>query len=181
MPKRTRRLTAGVTGGLVLSTVLGIAPGDADVAHFPDRVGETRTSLDVWSVKVDNASWDRGKVVVAVQQDQLLNGDELRVYLDTRRRNAGPEYLLSAMWRSEYAIRRVPGWNWRKGDVISWRCANPSGNQRTDRWRVAFSRRCLGFPGQVRISVRIGAFVPGEGKVFDWAPGWRRLTPWVRR
>jgi hypothetical protein len=181
MRKRTRRLTAGVIGGLALSTVLGIAPGYADVARFPDRVGETRTSLDVWSVKVDNASRDRGKVVVVVQQDQLFIGDSLSIYLDTRRRNAGPEYLLGAGMGTDWTMRRVPGWNWRKGHVISWRCSNLSGNRRTDRWRAAFSRRCLGSPGRIRVSVRIGTIGPPRGEKSDWAPAWRRFTPWVRR
>jgi hypothetical protein len=155
------------------------APAHADVRQFVDARDDTTSSLDLWSVTVNNSSHSRDKVIVAVREDQILDGDEIVIFFDTRRRDRGPEYLLGGVYGGEYGMSHMEGWR-RDGAFISWRCGY---RMRTDiaqdRTRAVVPRRCLGAPGRVRVSVKVERGYPATSR--DWAPAHETWFPWVRR
>jgi len=128
---------------------------------------------------VDNSTADRSKVVVRVIQEDVRDGDNISVYLDTRRRDRGPEYRLAARFGSEYTLARLETWT-RATRFLDCRdniTLNESSS--TDRTRVVLPRKCLGGPGRVRAAVFVERD-SGAGS-HDWAKARRTWLKWVRR
>ena len=172
--KRARMVVAVVA---VLS--LGPAVGaHADIERFNDPRDDTPSSVDIWRVKVDNSTRDRSKVIVAVQQDNLDFGDSITIYFDTRGRDRGPEYSISAYVDSEYFMHHREGWG-RVGRPVPFRCGYELKIRSHDRSRAVIPRRCLGYPGKVRVAVKVTRGIPATSR--DWAKAHRTWLGWVAR
>lgn len=168
---RVRR--AGLAAVTMLA--LGLAPSAAvaGTLTFTDPAHDIRPGLDVLSVRVSNES----RVVVTVRHRDLRRaaGPSVQVYVDTNRRRLGPEFVVGVdrweayLWR----VRR-----WRAYGDAPLSCAMTAGlDYRREVTRVALSRRCLGYPGPVRVSVEAYS----QRSRHDWAPGYHRFSPWVPR
>jgi hypothetical protein len=156
-----------------------VAPAHADVRRFTDPRGDTASSVDIWSVKVDNSSRHRDKIIVVVQQDSIGAGDSVEIYLDTRPRDRGPEFSLSGFVASEYGMSRMETWR-NYGRLVSTRCGYELKiDESTDRSRAVIPRRCVANPGKIRVAVKAERGFEVTSR--DWAKARRTWLGRVRR
>ena len=176
-----RAAAAAIATGLVLSCLAG--PTAADTRRFRDRVGETGVESDLTRVFVNHGARGGRRLVVAVAVGNLGPSDTFAVFIEARRRNAGPEYLLRLRPNSTGpSLRRIAGW----GDVGSGegvRCKGLRGQADAfgaDRIRVSVPRTCVQTPRRVRIGIQARYRYPDE-VIVDWAPKRRSLFGTVHR
>ncbi len=162
---RTARTVAVVATTMALTPV---AQAHADVQRFTDARNDSASSVDIRSVRVDNSSAARQKVIVSVRQDRVHLGDSIQIYLDTRRRDPGPEYAIGGAPSSEYFMYHQERWKGR-GRLVPFRCRySLKIHENTDRTRAVIPRACLDFPGKVRVAVQAQrGFRPVTSR--DWA------------
>ncbi len=164
----------GFVAALVAATGLMTAPASAAVRTFDDPPGRPG-AIDIRAVRVDNSTTRTHRVVVTVPMRSIRFGDGMTVHVDTRPRDAGPEYRIDGLANSEYAFRRTGSWSAR-GRVVPCDDARfrlAAGERRA---RVVFPRSCLDGPGRVRIAVH--AYRDGRS---DWARAARHWLGFVRR
>src|SRR5262249_55674859 len=102
-------------------------------------------------------------------------------WIDTRPRNAGPEYYAVARPNGKAPVLdRVSGFGDRtktpKKCGLIGGGANPDAPHAVVTFVVAAS--CLGDPKRIRIAIH---FLNADGSSADWAPAVRRFYPGVRR
>lgn len=154
-------------------------PAHANVRHFTDARNDTKSSVDIWGVRVDNATADPNKVIVKVRQDDVTFEDSITVYLDTRETDPGPEYRISGGTGSEFFLYRVERWTDR-GQLVPFGCGQRLRiHENTDRSRAVFPRACIGKTGKVRVAVEAERGYPVRSR--DWAQARRTWLPWVLR
>ena len=155
---------------------LTVAPASAARQTFPDRANDAHRGVDILSVRVVNDDRIRVRTTFDVLRDRGFDSTFMGVYVDTNRRNPGPEYLFDAglFWEG-YAFR-VDGWRDRTPRVL-WDCGF--------RWRAqtgrlasatfVIDRDCFRRINKVRVSV-----VTGDGRgANDWSPRHRTFHPAV--
>src|SRR6185437_11514519 len=111
---------------------------------------------DISAVAVDNSTKHRSKVIVTTYVDGFrapgacCRQDTLYLYIDTRRARPGPEYELFAGQDVALFTSR----HWRQGDYVP---CDPDVRLRhgPSRYVAVVDRRCLGSPGDIRVSVRV--------------------------
>ena len=146
-------------------------PADANVRRFSDAHNDTSSSVDIWSVRVDNSTTNRSKVIVVVRQDNVRLGDSIHVHIDTRKADRGPEYVIEGTASSEFFMYHQERWKDR-GRPVPFRCGyRLTIKEDADRSRAAIPRKCLGFPGKVRVAVKADRGFPPTSR--DWAPARR--------
>lgn len=159
----------------VAALVLSATPAQANVRRFDDPKGDTKAHNDIRWVEVRNGGTDGGKrLVVRVRMAQIQPGDGMRIFVDTRAGNAGPEWRMSANADSEWILHRVNRWN-APGTVAN--CAgrvSMTDSKRTAFWRT--SRKCLSIGDKVRVAVRVEETGSSQ---HDWAQSYRRFLGWV--
>ncbi len=175
-----RRLVARIavaagTAALVLSSTVG--PADADTRRFRDRAGDTGVESDLTRVVVDHGGRSGRRLVVRVAVGDLAPADSFVFFVEARRRDAGPEYLVRLSPNSTGpALRRIEGWR-DVGSGAAVRCRGLSGRADAfgpDRIQVSVPRTCLQTPRRVRVGIRAYFRYP-ERVVVDWAPRRRGL------
>ncbi len=159
--------------------VVGVAaPAEANVRRFDDSRRDTASGVDIWSVRVDNSTADRQQVRIRIQQDNVRNGDDLGVYLDTRPADPGPEFVISGVVGSEFALHRMEWWKEPRA-LVPFKCGySMKIKESTDRTRVVLPRECIGTPAEIRVAVRATRNKPAAR---DWAAGRRDWLGFVRR
>jgi hypothetical protein len=169
--------TVAAMAGVVMA--LGVAsPAQADVRRFSDARGDTRSSVDILSVRVDNSTADRREVRVRIRHEDLRLGHSITVYLDTRPADPGPEFAISGAAGSEYILNRTEGWK-HMGRMVRPECGYSMRiHEGTEATRVIVRRGCIGKPGKVRVAVR--AQRDGTQAV-DWAASRRTFLDFVGR
>ncbi len=174
-PRTASRAAATTVLGLALALVGGGAVADTRVVNDPD---DSRT-IDIRKVRIVHGhDWLR----VRVEHDGHVRAGQLYVFwIDTRPRNPGPEYYASFRPNAEVPpLQRVSGFGDRT--KTSTGCEQVGGTADIMRphqdvtFRVATA--CLHHPRRVRVSVHVFGT---DGASRDWAPGFRRLSPWVPR
>jgi hypothetical protein len=169
--------TLGVAAA-TLSLVFAL-PAHANVRQFTDARNDTKSSVDIWGVRVDNATADPDKVIVEVRQDDVTFEDSITIYLDTRQTDPGPEYRISGGTGSEFALFRLERWTDR-GQLVPFGCGQRLRiHENTDRSRAVFPRACIGKTGKVRVAVLAERGYPVRSR--DWAQARRTWLPWVLR
>jgi hypothetical protein len=169
----------GAAMACAAAMALGVAsPAQADVQRFRDPQGDTRSGVDILSVRVDNSTADRREVRVRIRHDDLRLGHSITVYLDTRPADPGPEFAISGAAGSEYILNRTEGWK-NMGRMVPPRCGYSMRiNEGTEVTRVIVRRSCIGEPGRVRVAVR--AQRDGTPAI-DWAASRRTFLGFVSR
>lgn len=158
---------------LVLALLGGLAPAAwAGTVTFDDEVGDTHSRSDIKRVVVEHLHSD-DRLKVTTRLSKVVYGVELAIYIDSRRRNAGPEWKISAYADSEWALLRVGGW--RDDGVNRETCGRVSYSKQTDHpvARATLPSSCLRLHRDVRVAVLIHD--SGHGK--DWAPAERTFLP----
>lgn len=171
--RRTVR-AAGVTLLTLVLITLSAGLAIAGSRHFTDP--NDARGIDIRSVGVQYAHWLRVK---ASYDGRIRVGQTYAIWIDTNPRNRGPEFYFGNIpWSEVGSLQRVSGFGDKTKTLTT--CAKVDGGvneqTRTIGWAVAGT--CLGNPKRVRIAVQ---FLRPNGSTSDWAPGFRRLYPWVHR
>lgn len=174
MRVRTAAATAAVTVLAASAVIAGGAHGE--VAVFNDS-GDVESSVDLLRIRLDNGEANPRQVRVRIVQEDLLIGDEVTVFLDTKRRDPGPEWKATGVPAAEWVLIRTEGWASTQPEVA---CAPGSMRMHldTDVTRLVLPRSCLDDiqPSKVRAAVRV---VRDDPAARDWARKRRTFLPWV--
>ena len=152
--------------------VLIVAPigmAQAATISIDDDSGDTGSRSDIRKVVVEHTNT---KLLVKARLDEVVVGVEYAVFIDTRRNNPGPEWLISAYPDSEWVIMRVSGWddNGEPGP----QCGRARYSLESDPAvaKVRLPTSCLGMRDRVRVAVRMH----DGGNGVDWAPARRDFS-----
>jgi hypothetical protein len=156
-----------------------VPPASAARTTFEDRVNDAPRRMDIRTVKVVNAKRIAFHTEFRYLRNRGFNSIYYALYIDTNRRNAGPEYRVAGALFWEVYFNRVDGWNDRNGEFPN--CGRGGVRARTTEGRFGtvtwnFSRRCLRGPDEIRVSVEAG-----DRYDFDAAPRRRTFYPAVDR
>lgn len=114
------RITTSLGAAVLAAGMLAGAavPASANMKRFEDPVGDTKAHNDIRWVEVDNGgnyvspnSGGGDRLIVRVRMSDVRSGDELRIFVDTRSNNPGPEWRMSAWADSEWILQRVDTWD----------------------------------------------------------------------
>lgn len=162
-------LAAAAAGALVLT----VAPAAwAGTVSYDDDVGDTGSRSDIRRVVVEHVH-TADRLTVTTRLTKVVYGAELAIFIDSRPRNAGPEWKISAYADSEWALMRVDGW--RDDGMPGPTCGRVSYSMDTDHpvARATLPSSCIRLHRDVRVSVLVHD--AGHGR--DWAPDTRRFLP----
>jgi hypothetical protein len=166
---RRSMLAVAMTG--VLSLVAAPAAW-AGTVSFDDEVGDTGSRSDITRVVVEHVH-TADRLRVTTRLTKVVYGAELAIFIDSRPRNAGPEWKISAYADSEWALLRVD--SWRDDGMPGPTCGRVSYSMDADPpvARATFPSSCIRLHRDVRVSVLVHD--AGHGR--DWAPDTRRFLP----
>jgi hypothetical protein len=128
------RLWCSVLGVLVtVATALSLtaAPASAARQTFPDRANDAHRGVDILSVRVVNDHRIRIRTTFDALRDRGFDSTFMGVYVDTNRRNPGPEFLFDAGLFWEGHAFRTDRWRDRTPRPL-WDCGC--------RWRAQAGR-----------------------------------------
>lgn len=144
---------------------------------FYDKAGDTGVRADITKVRVTNGE----NIKVAVRPGRLKIGDYFRFWLDTRPKNAGPEYLVEVYPNSDgFGLARVDAFGDKPRPVRCDGLRATADIYAPDWVSISVPRSCLRDPGKVRVAVR-GSYQYSGGRIVDWAPAKRQFFAWVAR
>jgi len=182
--RKTTTAVAALSAAAVTVALAG--PASAELYGIDDPQ-DTFHGSDVRAVQIRNG---QDNLAVTTFHSNLrrdpATGSSGRVYVDTDRKDAGPEYVFVGGFfeGTDYQLLHTEGFapgKWgnpvANGDyVMRVRYAK-------DRVRFLMSRAALGNPGAVRISVRVsGTRTDGTSHgLVDWVSKRRAFTPWIAR
>jgi hypothetical protein len=179
-----------IVAAVALSTAaltLGLAgPAQAELYGIDDPE-DTFHGSDIRAVQIRNGQENLNVTTFHsnLRRDPAT-GSGGRVYVDTNRNDAGPEYVFVAGFTrgTDYQLLRTEGFaadKWGRpvsnGDYIM------RVRYGKDRVRFRMSRPALGNPGAVRVSVvASGNRTDGTSHgLVDWVGERRSFTPWIAR
>jgi hypothetical protein len=170
---RSTRATPGLlVGTMILTAALLPSTAAAETRAFSDPAGDIHSGADVRKVLVRN---EAGVVVTVAHRDlRRAKTPGVGIWFDTNRARSGPEFLAALNIYETYfwPVRR-----WKVYGEAPLACPMSGGLfYKADITRVRVSRSCLGRPERVRVSVSAG-----QSSREDWAPGYHKFFPWVRR
>lgn len=179
-PKLRKGAAVLLSAGALLASFVGSA--DAGTRTYTDPSGDTR-SLDLTTVsirygarlfiKADHNGWPTYR----------NTGYNLTYFIDTKFRNAGPEFYALIIPNSDGLLLYKTD-NWGKGTSVvncpRLRAFADMFNGEEPVW-VSIPGRCIGAPARVRVAVRSQAERPFVTYA-DWVAGKRQfIRGWVQR
>lgn len=181
-PTRPRARLAAA--GLCAVLVAAPAVAQAQTVRTPDPADVGGASLnDVRRVVLDHRDHD---VVVRVHVTDLRPVSEagpasMAVFLDTRKGRRGAEHVVTTGLQdgTDFQLSRARDWR-PVGEPSSCR-HRVRLDYDADVVRVRVARSCLGFPGRVRVAVRMVDLFDGSHPVRDWMKRWHGVSRWAAR
>jgi hypothetical protein len=179
-----------IAAAVALSTA-AITIGFAGPAHAEqygiDDPQDTSHGSDILAVQIRNGTEN---ISVTTYHSNLrrdpATGSSGRIYVDTNRKDTGPEYVFVAGFTegTDYPLLKTEGFRagqW--GDPVENGDYIMRVRYRKDRVHVRMSRAALGNPGAVRVAVRAsGTRSDGTSHgLVDWVGKPRSFTPWIAR
>lgn len=166
-----------VIAATAASLALTSVPADAATLTFYD--GNAPGSLDVTKVKVTNGTTN---LTVTANVGSMTTEDKFYLWVDTDAKNAGPEYRGTVMANTEwFKVRKVGSFS-DSGKYLTGDCwvqgKADIHSAPTVTWKI--KRSCMKNPGKVRVTVK-ARYLAASGVVTDWAPGYRKFSPWVAK
>jgi hypothetical protein len=173
---RHLRRGAAVAGVGLLAALVTVPAASADTRRFRDVAGDTGLPADLTTVRVSNGP---ETVDIAARPGRVGLEDLFVYWLDTRPRNAGPEYkVVVAPNSDDFGLLRVGAFG-KRGRPVACEGLRARADHFTPEWiSTSVPRSCLGNPGKVRVAVK-ARYTDGETSVVDWAPSKRRFFGWV--
>lgn len=164
--------SAAVASLAVVVAVASIGVAHAATISIDDDSGDTGSRSDIRKVVVEHTD---DRLQVKTRLNEVIIGVEYAVFIDTRRRNRGPEWLISAYPDSEWVILRVSGWN--DNGEPGPQCGRARYSLESDPAvaKVRLPTRCLSMGDDVRVAVRMR----DGGNGVDWAPARQEFSAWV--
>ena len=182
-----RTTTAAAVALSTAAITLGLAgPAHAELYGIDDPE-DTFHGSDIRAVQIRNGKANLNVTTfhTGLRPDPAT-GSAGRIYVDTDRNDAGPEYVFVGGFTrgTDYLLRRTDGFR-----VGSWGKPVENGDYimrvsyRNDHVIFRMSRAALGNPGAVRVSVvASGTRTDGTSKgLVDWVGERRSFTPWIKR
>lgn len=180
---KTIASTAALTAAVL---TLGLtAPAQAASIGVKDPQ-DTSHGSDLRAVHVRNGAH---RVVVTTNHTNLrrdpASGSGGAVYVDTDRRDAGPEFVFVGGYfaGTDYQLLETEGFGWKKwGDPV-YGFHEMKIDYANEQVRMRMSRKALDRPRKVRVAVRVaGTRSDGTSKgLVDWLGAKRSFTQWVAR
>ena len=173
MPRNLSRAIA-VAATTLFAGIFAAPAAQADIMTFPD-VGAHITAVRV--------SHGPRTVGVTAYDEDMTFGTYYQFWLDTNSNDPGPEYKAEVYPNSDgIFLMRVANFDSSGAQVHLPRLprfadAGPDGAPEA---KIIVPRSCLGTPSRVRVAVR-GYYGEESPIIVDWAPGERRMYPWVNR
>ena len=162
------------------------APAHAEL-YGVDDPHDTSHGSDVTSLSVRNGAEDLKITTshVDLRRDPAT-GSGGPFYIDTNRRDRGPEYVLSAGFYegTDYVLRHTEGFGSKQfGRPVSHGDYMMRVDYRRDQVHVKIQQATLRTPDAVRVSVRVsGQRTDGTSHgLVDWVGTKHWFTPWVDR
>ncbi len=152
------------------------APAHAEYYSTSDPADASDSLTDIRAVRAKHGA---ANVVVKVRFQDLTRSSAagLSIFIDSDRGTKGAEYALSTGLNdgTDYVLTTASGWRGTDERVdcdyeakYNWGIKNSV--------RVRIDRSCLGEPGSVRVSVKMGDPTDGSTRVVDWSPERRRWS-----
>jgi hypothetical protein len=178
-----------VTAAAALSAAaltIGIAgPANADSIGVTDP-NDTSHGSDLRAVQVKHK--DKNVVVITSHTNlrrDPSSGSGGAVYVDTDRRDKGPEYVFVGGYfvGTDYQLLHTEGFGHKKWGEPAKGSYEMTVDYAKERVRFRMSRTLLGKPSKVRVAVRVsGTRSDGTSAgLVDWLGEPRSFTPWVAR
>jgi hypothetical protein len=168
---------------VALGSIAVTGAAGAETAGFKDARGDIAHGADLHNVRVVNEA----AVRVKVRHDDLVrsfeSGSGIKVFIDTKRGQAGPEYIFlgGTFEGSDYALVKADGWKPASRRAEPLACGYIMKlNYADDIANIRIDHECIGDPDEVRVAVRTGGETD-SGFVHDWLGDRRELTAWVAR
>lgn len=167
------------TMALLLGTISFAPPAQAQKVTFRDGYDPGKWVEDIRAVKVTHGPRN---VWVRTMFYPRANPEVVVAWLDTRKRNRGPEFGLRRHvgWPRLMGVTRVDTWRW--GSAKDRRCAKA--RVWRDRHDIVMKvpRRCLRIKGKKPKKLRVSINAYDEQfpkRTQDWAPGRRTWSRWI--
>ena len=171
---RQRALFVAGTALAIVASGVAAIPANAATRTFSDAHADVGNGMDIHSVRVANGA----RYLSVTTRHRSLQTGEIEIYVDTLASSPGPEFALFSI------VKRDGDWmvvklrrNWGSGTGPRDCNSNVRWSDWANTFTATLARACIGYAGRVRISVRV---LPSRGRI-DWAPGYRRFTPWVAK
>jgi hypothetical protein len=159
------------------ATALAPWAAQAETRKFGDPAGDSGEATDIRRVVVRYEH--RLRITVRYPGDTLEGSSRVHYWIDTRRRNPGPEYFVEVLPNTELGdLLRVDTWSTADGEAVdcpSLRAYADIFAEKPRTW-VSMRPRCVGAPGTVRVAV-----VTRDGASRDWVERRRTFTAAVHR
>ena len=174
---RVRR-SAAVVGLTLMASLTALQPAYADTRRFTDRAGDTSLPADITTVRLSHGA---ELIKVAIRPGRVEFEDQFTFWLDTRPKNAGPEYKVGVLPNSEaFGLLRVGAFS-EQGTPVRCDGLRATADHFTPEWvSISVPRSCLRHPGKVRVAAK-ARYTEGDTTVVDWAPAKRKFFGWVGR
>ena len=160
---------------IATSMVVASAMTTAMVAPSAAAAGATqRVGIDINWVKHSFVGEGADFLRVVVKQNNLRAGDGLRIYIDARSKDPGPEFVVEGYTGSEWTLRKAETWKKFGAEV-----ACPSSffrmNESKDRSTLRLLWSCLSDQAHFRLAVRANST---NGPNIDWWPSFHKFGNW---
>lgn len=200
MVTASRLVAAGaVVTSLVLSGPAAAAPEGRVTSEdrvtsaasrvFSDRDHDARRGIDIVRVAVTKAA-GKSKIFVTLsgRNFRARRAQIADTYFDTRRKDRGPEFRLTAFSRNDGDAHEgrflLATERWAGGKRVHCTGASARFNTGRDKIRLAVPKSCLGHPKRIRVNTAVWDVTDytssgWEGR-YDYAPAKKRWYPAVR-
>lgn len=175
-----KTLAACAAAALALPLTVA-APASAAVVTVVDGDDST-IAADVHRVRLAH---NPKNVRVRITFDELYRssdiGQGMSVYLDTDRRDPGPEFRLVSGLNAgtDYTFESVTRWA-GPGEVVTNCTYRLRLNWKKDVATFTAARKCLGRPKRVAVAVHASENLPDGSSASDWMTGRRVFSPSVK-
>jgi hypothetical protein len=152
-----RRWLARLVSLVTVASALAMtaAPTAAARATFDDRVKDAPRGMDIRSIRVVNEQRVNVRTEFRYLKNRSVNSIASALYIDTKRRNHGPEFVMSGTMFFEVYFYRTKGWQ-GPSEFLDCDVRGRATDGRFGNASFSFARRCLGRPDEVRVAAVSG-------------------------
>jgi hypothetical protein len=154
---------------VVSAMATGVVAPSATAAGATQRVG-----IDINWVRHSFVGEGADFLRVVVKQNNLRAGDGLRIYIDARAKDPGPEFVVEGYTGSEWTLRKAETWK-KSGAEVTCPSSSFRMNESKDRSTLRLLWSCLSNHAHFRLAVRANST---NGPNIDWWPGFHKFGKW---